>query len=294
MGTIITNLIVACSVGCIYGLVGFSLMAVYHCVNMVNFAQGDLVMIGAFLGFLIVTKYQLPYWLSFLVCIGVMPIIGLALWIFIKPLVRITSKPISLMLVTMGAGLILVSGVGIPTRWDWLPVPPIMKNVWKIWGITISPQYIIIIGATIIFVVIYWLFVDKTRHGWAFQTIGTDKTVAVLAGVRVEGMIMVAFCIASILGGIGGLLIAPTISPSANMGMPFMIKGFIAAMIGGIGNAYGPIIGGIILGFIEIIIVGYSTPFIGEVVTFCILLIFLLFWPNGILGGREIVKISRY
>jgi branched-chain amino acid transport system permease protein len=294
MAEILTNLIVALSQGCIYGLVGFSLMAIYHCVNMVNFAQGDLVMLGGFLGYLTITSLQQPVWVSCIAILIVMPFVGVIFWLLVKRLIRLNAKPVALMLVTMGGGMILVSFIGIPTSWDWLPVLPFVRGVWNIWGIVIPPQYMIIIITTGIFMIAFWFFITKTHYGWAFRAVIIDKQVATLAGIRISYMTAIAFSMASFAGGMGGLLIAPTITPSADMGMPYMIKGFIAAMVGGIDNSYGPLLGGIFLGVIEIIIVGYTAPFYGELATFCMLLGFLLFWPHGILGGRSGVRISRY
>ncbi len=274
------------SVGCIYGLVGFTFTAIYNSAKVINFAQGEFLMLGAFAGYIITTSLHLPYIVSIVAGLVLVSTVSLLIYLLmIRPLLAQGASPPTMIMATMACALLISGAVALLTGFQWLTVPaPLGMEPWSMGVFRILPQQVLIIGTTFILVSGYWLFEKKTMPGIALRAIGSNRELAALVGISTSAMVALAFVISGAMAVFAGLLIAPLTAPTAYMGLHYLVNGFIAAILGGFGIPYGAIIGGLMLGLLESFVAGYfSTAYI-NVIVFLFLVLMLLLRPKGFLG----------
>jgi len=285
---IVTTIAGLCT-GILYGLVGLSFMAVYNASKIINFSQGALGMMGAFVGYLFVFNEKIPLPLGILLVAAIPIVCALGINSFLaEPLVKRNFPPITVMLITLGGTLILEGATGLATRFSWFKTSFVFGRTPLKWGLVrISPQYAAILIATIVLCVGYWVFVNRTKMGLGIRAAGTDAYMAALVGIKLRRTRMLAWCISAGITGIAGFLIAPLMLSSALMGMPVVVNGFIAAIIGGFGKPMAALVGGIALGLLTQFFTGYISAGFGEILVFIALIFVLAFRPQGIMGVLE-------
>ena len=276
------------SVGSIYGLVALTFTSIYNASRIINFAQGDFVMLGALGVFIFASVLHLPIVVTFLLTIALVSIVGLAIQrLMVNPLIARGAPPFTLILGTLATGLIISGAVGAATDYAWLRVDPLVSTVpVRFFGVPIMPENLLIIGATVLLVVAYRFFLKKTLAGMALRATGANRDMASLVGIRSSTMVGLAFVVSAAMSAITGILVAPVAHASATMGLPLVIKGFIACIFGGLGNPYAAVLGGLILGIISAFLTGYYSSAYAEIVTFAILLLILIPRPEGLFGER--------
>lgn len=276
------------SLGSIYGLVALTFTSIYNASRVINFAQGEFVMLGALGAFFFMGILHLPVVLTFLLTIALVSIVGVAIQrIMVNPLMARGAPPFTLILGTLSTGLIISGAVGVGTEYAWLRIDPLMgSQPVHLFGVPAMPQNLLIIGATVLLVVAYWFFLKKTLAGMALQATGADRDMASLVGIRSSTMVGLAFVISAAMSAIAGILVAPIAHASATMGLPLVIKGFVACIFGGLGNPFAAVLGGLILGIIGAFLTGYYSSVYAEIVTFAILLLILIPRPEGLFGER--------
>ena len=276
------------SIGSIYGLVALTFTSIYNASRVINFAQGEFVMLGSLGAFIFLGILRLPIVLTFLLTIAFVSIVGLAIQrLMVSPLVAKGAPVFTLILSTLSSGLIISGSVGAATEYAWFRVAPLAGSVpVRLFGVPIMPQNLFIIGATVLLVVAYRFFLKKTFTGVALRATGADRDMASLVGIRSSTMIGLAFAISAAMSAIAGILVAPIAHASAEMGLPLVIKGFIACIFGGLGNPYAAVLGGLILGIIGALLTGYFSSVYAEIVTFVILLLILIPRPAGLFGEK--------
>lgn len=281
-------LTVGISTGCIYGLIGLTFVAIFNATKIINFAAGDLVMVGAFSGYIFLSTYHfpLPITLSLImVCLAILS--WLMKEIVIMPLISRKASSIVLILGTLAGGMGMSGGIGSATEYKtWRMATVLGVEVWRLWGIPIWPQYVIIMGVTVLLVFAYWFLLNKTVFGMALRATGFNAEIASLIGIKISTVVTIAFVISGCIAGICGFLVGPITNANAAMGLHLCIKGFIAAVIGGFGNPYAALLGGITLGLIEATVVGILGSGGVELATFAALLIVLAIRPQGLIGGK--------
>ncbi len=289
------NLINGLSLGGLYALIAIGYTMVYGILRLINFAHGEIFMLGTYFLFYGVAIFHLPWWLSFVIAIILTALTGmLTEKIAYRPLrnaprISILISAIGVSFFLQNAGVVVFSGV--PKSFNR---PDIFKKMFILGNIRISSINIAATVISILFLMALLYIVFKTKTGLAMRAISTDVETAKLMAVDVDNTISITFAIGSALAAVGGILWAlkyPQIFPV--MGMIPGIKAFIAAVLGGIGNIGGAMIGGFILGLAEIMLVGFMPALSGyrDAFAFVILILILLFKPDGIMGKNVQEKV---
>lgn len=283
------------SLGSLYALIAIGYTMVYGILRLINFAHGDIVMVGAYVAFYGVAMFLLPWWLSFPLAIIVTILLGVVIErVAYKPLrdvprFQLFTSAVAVSFLLENLGIVVFGG-----RPKAFPRPPFMDQTFAIGNVRIvSYTPIIIISALVLFGLLT-LFIHRTKVGMAMRALSKDIETTGLMGVDTDRIIMLAFGIGSALAAAGGLLWAikfPQINPL--MGVLPGLKAFIAAVLGGIGNVTGALIGGFLLGIVEIMIVAFFPDLAGyrDAFAYTILILVLLFRPTGIMGEVEPEKV---
>ena len=292
--TFITNLINGVSLGSIYAVIALGYTMVYGIAKMLNFAHGDVIMVGAYIVFALTSYAGVNPYLALVISMAACTLLGMAIERFAyKPLrgasplaVLITAIGVSYFLQNMA---LLIFGSQAKSFTSIVNLPALTLAGGKI---TISAETIVTIIVSLIIMVSLTLFVNKTKPGRAMLAVSEDKGAAQLMGVNVNATISLTFAIGSGLAAVAGVLLCsayPTLS-SQTGAMPG-IKAFVAAVLGGIGSSPGAVIGGVLIGVIEILSRSYISSQMADASVFAVLIIVLLVKPTGILGKKYIEKV---
>ena len=284
----ISYLINGMSLGSIYALISLGYTMVYGIAKMLNFAHGDVIMIGGYVAFTAISTYNCPVWLAVILSIIVCTLLGVIIErVAYKPLRN--SSSLTVLITAIGVSYLLqnaallIFGATPKTFNSIVSVPE-----WHINNqLTISGETITTMVITVVIMVALTLFVNKTKQGSAMLAVSEDKGAAQLMGINVNKTISITFAIGSALAAVASLLLCstyPQISPYTGA-MPG-IKAFVAAVFGGIGSIPGAMIGGILLGIIESLSKAYISSQMADAIVFGVLVLVLIVKPTGILGKK--------
>jgi branched-chain amino acid transport system permease protein len=278
------------TVGAIYALVGLGFSIIYNASRIINFAQGEFVMIGG-----MATVYLLGVGLSMPLAVGLAVIItvgvGLALEKFAVEPARDASI-VTLIIITIGASIFLRGAAQVLWGRNFHSLASISGNdPIMIGGAAMLPQSLWILGATILIIVGLRWFFNHTRTGKAMLATAYNPLVARLVGVNTRFILLLSFGLAAMLGSVAGILVAPISLTYPGVGVMLGLKGFCAAILGGIGNPMGAIAGGLIVGLSEAMTAGYISSAYKDAVAFVIILLVLFFIPSGLFGARETERV---
>ena len=287
--TFLSHLINGISLGSVYAIIALGYTMVYGIAKMLNFAHGDVIMIGAYISFCVTQYLKLPAWLSVLAAMFVCTLLGMTIErLAYKPLrsapslaVLITAIGMSYLLQNLA---LLIWGSNPKSFTSIISFGPVRLFDGQL---IISDVAIVTVLACILIMLALTWFTGKTRMGKAMRAVSEDKGAAQLMGVNVNRTISVTFAIGSALAAIAGVLLCsayPTLMPTTGS-MPG-IKAFTAAVFGGIGSIPGAMLGGILLGIIEIFGKSYISTELGDAIVFAILIVILLVKPAGLLGKK--------
>ena len=288
-------MIVGISLGSLFGLAGLGYTVIINASQLINFALGDLAMIGVAVCWFSMTVLKLPLGLA--LPLGVIAAALYAMLIqksIVDPLMRRGAALFPMLLGTMALGIIAEGAVGIYTRFWWMNIDHFISlEPWRIENIFIDTQAVIIISATVILVIGYWFFLNKTRWGTALRATGFNRDASTLLGIQTSRMVALAFVVGGVIASLAGILCAPLAAFNALGGFPLGINGFIALIVGGWGNPYAAVLGGITLGLIRSLLTGYFSSTHAEVATFLVLMIVLQLKPTGLFPGFMMPKAKR-
>ena len=290
----ISYLINGISLGSIYAIIALGYTMVYGIAKMLNFAHGDVIMIGCYMVFITVSQAGMPTLVGILIAVVVCTVLGMTIEkVAYSPLrsapslaVLITAIGVSYLLQNVA---LLIFGANPKSFTSVVPFDAITLADGQL---VISPVSIVAILASVLIVVGLSLFVNKTKAGVAMQAVSEDRGAAKLMGINVNATITLTFAIGSALAAIAGVLLCsayPTLTPYTGS-MPG-IKAFTAAVFGGIGSIPGAMIGGLLLGIIEILGKAYISSQLSDAIVFSVLIIVLLVKPTGILGKKISEKV---
>lgn len=292
----ITQLFNGLQLGSIYALVALGYTMVYGIAKLINFAHGDIIMVGGYTVFLAIQlsifKAGLPLWFAIIPTIIVCTVLGVVIErVAYKPLRN--SSRISLLITTIGVSLFLQNLFVKLFTSSARPVPSIFpsKSI-NFGGVHLSLATMITIISTIVLTYLLNLFVNKTKQGKSMLAVSEDYGASELVGINVNKVMTMTFAIGSALAGIASVLYVasyPQIQPF--MGSMLGIKAFTAAVLGGIGSIPGAVIGGLILGMIEVLTRAYLSSAYADAIVFLILIVVLLVQPNGLFGKLEKEKV---
>lgn len=271
--------------GAIYALVGLGFVTIAKASQIINFAQGEFVMLGGMVTFFLLKEIHLPYFLSAFFTIPLVMLIGCLLHLLVIYPLRKASLPILLM-ATLGASLFLSSAGAL--LFGTLPkaLPPfINRPPIDIGPISISLQSLWVLGATCLVLLFLYLLSHRTLLGKAMEASSTDPLGADLSGISRNLMIFLAFGVSAGIGSLAGIFITPIFYVSYHSGTLIGLKGFIAAILGGWGKHSGAILGGFVLGVVESLSVAFMPSGYKDAIAFVVLLLILYLRPKGILGS---------
>lgn len=284
----ITYLINGISLGSIYALIALGYTMVYGIAKMLNFAHGDVIMVGAFVVYTLCSTMGLPPVVGVLVAVVFCTVLGITIEkIAYKPL-RKAASPLAVLITAIGVSYLLqnsallIFGANTKSFTSVIPMEPIKLADGQI---SISGETLVTIVVSIIIMIILMFFINKTKLGQAMLAVSEDKGAAQLMGINVNATIALTFAIGSALAAIAGVLLCsayPSLTPYTGS-MPG-IKAFVAAVFGGIGSIPGAFIGGILLGIIEIFGKAYISSQLADAIVFAVLIIVLLVKPTGLIG----------
>ena len=279
-------LLTGLTVGAIYALVALGFAIIYNASHVLNFAQGEFVMIGgmAAAGFV---EAGLPLPLAALLAVGGAMLVGLALEKLAIETARGASV-VTLIIITIGASILLRGLASLVWDKKFHSLPAFSGEApLKLGGATLLPQTLWVLGATLVTVALLWWFFNRTLTGKAILAVSHNRLAAQLMGISVRRVLLVSFGLSAALGALAGVLIAPISFTSWDVGVMLGLKGFAAAILGGMGSGPGAIIGGLALGLIESLGAGYLSSAYKDVFAFVIILAALIFLPDGLAGRRR-------
>ncbi|RWL18339.1 MAG: branched-chain amino acid ABC transporter permease LivH [Mesorhizobium sp.] len=296
----VQQLINGLTLGSIYGLIAIGYTMVYGIIGMINFAHGDIFMIGAFAALIVfLILGALFYSLPVVIALLVMMIVAMLLtsmynWTIEKVAYRPLRGSFRLapLITAIGMSIALSNFVQVTQGPRNKPVPPMVSKVYNIEGISVSLKQIIIVLVTIVLLALFWYLVNKTSLGRAQRACEQDRKMAALLGIDVDRTISITFIMGAALAAVAGTLFLMYYGVVVfSDGFTPGVKAFTAAVLGGIGSLPGAVLGGLMIGFIESMWSAYFSIDYKDVAAFSILAIVLIFLPSGILGRPEVEKV---
>jgi branched-chain amino acid transport system permease protein len=275
------------SQGCVYILLASGLTLIFGILNVPNFAQGHLYMVGAYFGFYMVMSLGMNYWTAMVLATVALGLVGLLLYKFIffpirdAPEVNLFVAAMALLMIIEGAALYFF---GTETKWF---VVPYSRRVVTFGDFALPLQRVIVILGTLAVMTALHLFIKKTTIGATLEATAQQRDGAMLCGIKVARVSALAFMIGTGLAGIAGVLIGPAVLLEPTMGMGPLLVAFSAVVFGGMGSIAGAMLGAFILGLAESLASGYISATYSLAFVFGIMILMLLFRPQGLLG-REV------
>lgn len=278
------------TVGATYALAALGFTLIYNASNVINFAQGEFIMLGGMLtAFFLKTGLPMPVALVLAVAIPA------AVGILVEKLAIEPAKGaevVGLIIITIGASLVLRGlvqiwlGKGAATFPAFSGDTPI-----AIGGAALAPQTLWVLGTTAAIVVALWLFFNRTLAGKAILATSFDPLAAQLVGINTQWVLLVSFALSAAIGAIGGILLTPITMTSYDVGIMLGLKGFVAAVVGGLGNGLGAVVGGLTVGIIEALSAGYISSAYKDAAPFLLIFIVLFFLPRGLFGAKATERV---
>lgn len=273
--------------GCIYGLIALGFVLIYKATETVSFAQGELMMLGAFCGLALMTFLGWPFWLSVLSSIAAMALFGmLAERAVIRPILG--QPAFSIVMLTIGIGYIarglitMIPGIGTETH--VLPVP-YKDEIWRVGGVVLNVEQMVVIVVTALLCGVLFALFRYSRIGIAMQASSQNQLAAYYMGIPVQRLNGMVWGLAAAVAAIAGLLLAPITFVHANMGF-IGLKAFPAAVVGGFGSLPGAIVGGLVIGVVEALAGFYLPEGFKDIAAYVVVLIMLMVKPNGLFGEK--------
>lgn len=281
------------SLGSIYALIALGYTMVYGIIKLINFAHGDVYMLGAFVAFYATTFFHLNFFVALVVAMVLCGVLGVVIErIAYKPLRHATR--ITALITAMGVSYVLeyttqyFAGSEVKT----FPTDLLANTAFSFGGVRITMMQIYIFVITIVLMIILTYIVNKTKMGRAMRAVSVDEDAAKLMGINVDTTISFTFFLGSCLAGVAGVLVGVyynSINPL--MGMTPGLKAFIAAVFGGIGNIPGAMIGGLFIGIAETLVTAYGSSLYKDAIVYVILILVLILKPDGLLGKNVKEKV---
>lgn len=293
LATAIQQLLNAAQLGAVYALIALGYTMVYGTIRLINFAHGDIFMLGGFIGFLLVTIIPgLPVAVMIPLAMFLTAMIGVLIERVAYRKLR-NAHRMSLVITALGVGIFLENLVRILVGPQARQIPAQLPNkVLRLAnGVVITEDKLLVILISLSLMVILWIFVNKTLLGTAMRAVADDRDAVQLMGVNLNLIIATTFAVGSALAAAGGIFFGQAYSIDPYMGIDLGWKAFIAAVIGGIGSIEGAVIGSFLLAGVEVLTVAYLSSNLKNGIAFGLLIILLLIRPNGIMGRAALKKV---
>ena len=300
MDIFLQQLVNGLTIGSLYALVALGYTMVYGVMKLINFAHGDLVALSAFVGLTIYTQVFGEGVTSLVAVITVFVFTAAVIALVGVLLERLAYRPLrtaprlSAVVSALGAGLVIQNAIMLiwGPNMKIFPSDLLPSTIWDINGVVLTFTQVMILGLSSVLMVGLYFFINRTKMGTAIRAVAIDQDAAKLMGINVNRIIMIIFIIGSSLGAVAGLFIGIYYrGVTFDMGWLYGLNAFVAAIMGGIGNIPGAMIGGLLLGLFNALISGYISSQWAETFTFVLLIFILIFRPTGILGEKVAEKV---
>ncbi|MGE5506352.1 MAG: branched-chain amino acid ABC transporter permease [Actinomycetota bacterium] len=271
--------------GAIYALAGLGFAIIYNASHVINFAQGEFIMIGGMATATLVAA-GVPLPLAAMLAIGAAMLVGMALEKFAVEPAR-NADVVTIIIITIGASIFLRGVAQLVWDKEFHSLPAFSGEVpIGVFGATLMPQSLWVVGVTMLVIVALWWFFNRTLFGKAMLGTSFNRLAAQLVGVAVKRVLLVSFALSAMLGAVGGIVMTPITFTNYEAGIMLGLKGFSAAVLGGLGNGMGAIVGGLVVGVAEALASGYLSSAYKDAIAFVIILFVLFFMPSGLFGKR--------
>ncbi|MBN9695734.1 MAG: branched-chain amino acid ABC transporter permease [Zoogloea sp.] len=273
------------TVGATYALAALGFTLIYNASNVINFAQGEFIMLGGMLA-VFFTQAGLPLPAALLLAILVPAVVGVLIEkLAIEPVKG--AETVTLIIITIGASLVIRGLVAVIFGKGTHSLPAFSGDApIEILGATLMPQSLWVLGVTAVVVVVLWYFFTRTLTGKAMLATSYNRLAAELVGINTNGVLFMSFAMSAALGALGGILVTPITLTSYDAGIMLGLKGFVAAVLGGLGNGLGAVVGGLLVGLLEALGAGYLSSAYKDAIPFVLILFILFFMPRGLFGAR--------
>ncbi len=280
------SLVSGLTVGATYGLTALGFTMIFNTTGIINFAQGEFVMLGGMLS-VVFQKAGAPLPLAILLAVAVTAMAGCFIErSVIRPVGR--AAAVNLIIVTIGVSILVRGAVMLIWGKDTFALPAFSgTKPLAFMGAAVQPQSIWVLAITMLILVALKLFFSRTIHGKAMLACACERKAAALMGISVERMAMMSFGLSGFLGAVGGAILTPITLTSYDVGIMLGLKGFAACILGGLGNPFGAAAGGLILGVLESFGAGFVSSAYKDAFAFIVLLILLFVKPTGLFGGPK-------
>ena len=273
------------TVGATYALAALGFTLIYNASNVINFAQGEFIMLGGMLA-VFFAQAGLPLPAALLLAILVPAVVGVVIEkLAIEPVKG--AETVTLIIITIGASLVIRGLVQVFLGKNTHSLPAFSGDTpIEILGATLMPQSLWVMGVTAVVVVLLWYFFNRTLTGKAMLATSYNRLAAELVGINTNGVLFMSFAMSAALGALGGILITPITLTSYDVGIMLGLKGFVAAVLGGLGNGLGAVVGGLLVGILEAMGAGYLSSAYKDAIPFVLILFILFFMPRGLFGAK--------
>ena len=273
------------TVGATYALAALGFTLIYNASNVINFAQGEFIMLGGMLT-VFFSAAGIPVPAAVLLAIVVPALVGVALEkLAIEPVKG--AETVTLIIITIGASLVIRGLVQVFLGKGTHSFPAFTEGEpIAILGATLQLQSLWVLGVTAVVVAVLWWFFNRTLLGKAILATSYNRLAAELVGINTNFVLFVSFALSAALGAIGGILVTPITLTSYDVGIMLGLKGFVAAVVGGLGNGLGAVLGGLLVGVVEAMAAGYVSSAYKDAVPFLLILVILFFMPRGLFGAK--------
>ena len=274
------------TVGATYALAALGFTLIYNASHVINFAQGEFIMLGGMLS-VFFSQAGLPMPLALGLAIAVPALVGMALEkLAIEPVMG--AETVTLIIITIGASLVIRGLVQVWLGKGTFSLPAFSgEKPILVLGATLMPQSLWVLGVSALVVLALGYFFKYTLYGKAMLATSYNRGAAQLVGIHTGGVLLVSFALSAAVGALGGVLLTPITLTSYDTGILLGLKGFVGAVVGGLGNGLGAVIGGLLVGVMEAMGAGYISSAYKDAIPFVLILFILFFLPRGILGGKS-------
>jgi branched-chain amino acid transport system permease protein len=282
------------AVGSVYALVALGFVLIYKASSVINFAQGELLMVGAYVCLALLTTFQVPFWAAFFLTMAFSVILALLIErLVLRPMIG--EPAISIIMITIGLSLVLKSSVAAIWGVEIRAFPSIFPETpLRVGEIIVSQVYVYTFLASMVFLVLFALFFKYSRMGIAMRATANSNQVALSMGISVKKVFAISWCVAAVVSAVGGILIGNINGVNITLSS-VGLKVFPAVILGGLDSIPGAVLGGLIIGVLENLSGGYLDQFFGggvkEVAPFVVLVIILMIKPYGLFGTEEIERV---
>ncbi|WNJ88019.1 branched-chain amino acid ABC transporter permease [Bosea sp. 685] len=290
MAELLQYLATGITIGAVYALVALGFTLIYNCSGIVNFAQGEFVMIGGMVT-VALTAYGLPLEAAAAGAVAVAIMVGIAIYVFaVAPAGR--ASPVTIIIITIGVSIFLRGCAQILFGKQFHGLKPFLtEEPVMIMGAAVQSQAFLVIGGMAAASLVFWLMLERTLVGKALLATAANRLAAQLVGIDLRRIMLIAFGGSAAIGAIAGILVTPITLTSYDVGTMLALKGFAAAMLGGMGSPLGAVAGGLLLGLAEALAAGYLSSAYKDAIAFLATFAVLLLAPNGLLGRRSINRV---